>query len=719
MSGPMAWGRLMKFRFRVTLLTIVIGLILLTVAAVGVASFLNARSAAEEMAGQILEQTALRVDQQVDKILGEATAQTRLTLRMLETNQLRSRDFPKIVAYWKEALAVSPDVASLYLGVAHTGEQVGVSRLHGGRVTVWQSTRNAIGRLEQREFWVEDYPRQPYFFDAAKEAPDVRTRPWFEAAHRQRRAIWTDTYVYLGLEGLQTVFGLTYAVPVDNADGRLDAVVSADFDLDGLCRFLKRLRVGDEGFAFLVEVQADGGRRVIAHPRSEILLRPVPGGPLARELAPADAVQDARVQALLAKLPAGSKLKTRETVGRTRFILGGEGYLGSYRRLSGADRPRWIICTVLPEEEVMGYAHRTNRLTFVITVAALAFAVVLSLAMARRVARPLEHLARDAAAIGQFRLEEQPAVRSFVLEVDRLGVATEEMKAGLRSFGKYVPADLVRALLASGKEARLGGERRALTLFFSDIAGFTALAESLPEEALVAHLGEYLGALSAEILTLGGTVDKYIGDAIMAFWGAPKDNPGHAAAACTAALRCQRRLRELRPGWQTAGRPLCPTRIGLHTGEVIVGNIGSVARLNYTAIGDAVNLASRLEGLNKRYGTECILSEVTFRQAGAAIVARPLDWVSVAGRSAAVLIYELLGVADEVEPRMVDLTVCYTKALAAYRRQDWAGAMALCGHALELRPGDAPSRLLAARCDEYRLQPPGEGWDGVHRLTSK
>ena len=710
----------MKFRFRDALLTTVIGLILLTVAAVGVASFVNSRSATEEMAGQILEQTSLRVDQQVDKILGGAIGQTTLTRRMLETEQLPSRDFPKIVAYWNEALAVSPDVASLYLGLADTGEQVGVSRLNRGRVTVWQSTRNAAGRLDQREFWVEDYPRQPYLFDPAKEAPDVRTRPWFGAAQRQRRAIWTDTYVFLGLKGLQTVFGLTYAVPVYDADGRLDAVLSADFDLDGLCRFLKRLRVGDEGFAFLVEVQADGGRRVIAHPHSEILLRPVPGGgPLARELTPADVVQDDRVRALLAELPPGSEFDSREAAGRSRFTLGGEGYLAGYRRLSGEDRPRWLICTVLPEEEVLGYARQTSRLTFVITLAALAVAVLVSLVVARQVARPLEHLVRQSAAIGEFRLEEQPAVRSLVVEVDRLGAATEEMKAGLRSFGKYVPADLVRALLASGKEARLGGERRALTLFFSDIAGFTALAESLPEEALVAHLAEYLGALAEVIHALGGTVDKYIGDAIMAFWGAPNAKGDHAAAACTAALRCQRRLRDLRPGWQAAGRPLFPTRIGLHTGEVIVGNIGSAARLNYTAIGDAVNLASRLEGLNKRYGTECILSEETFRQAGAAVLARPLDWVSVAGRTAAVLVYELLGGPGEVEARVVDLAACYTKALAAYRRQDWAGAMALCGQALELCPEDGPSRILAARCAQYRLQPPGEDWDGVHRLISK
>lgn len=707
----------MKFRLRVTLLALLIGLILASVATVGVASYLSSESAAEEMAGEILEQTSLRVDQQVDKITSEATGQTALTVRLLQTNQLSSKDYPKLIAYWKEALAVSPDLASFYIGLADNGESIGVSRLKG-RFTVWSSTRNTAGRMEEREYWAEDYPRRPYLDDPAREPPDTRTRPWFKAAERQRRGIWTDTYVFLGLEGLKTVIGLTYGAPAYRADGKLDAVASADFDLDGLCRFLKELHVGNEGFAFIVEMQANGGRQVIAHPNSEVLLRPLPGGrPSDRQLTPADEVQDDRVRALLAKLPSGAD--SPGATGRTRFTVGGEGYVAAYHALSGEDHPRWLICTVLPESEILAHARQARRQTIFITLAALALTVLISIPVARQVARPLEQLAHESARIGQFRLEEQAPVRSFVVEVDRLGAATEEMKAGLRSFGKFVPADLVRTLLASGAEARLGGERRTLTLFFSDIAGFTALAESVPEEMLVAHLGEYLGALSNEILALGGTVDKYIGDAIMAFWGAPQANPDHAAAACTAAVRCQQRLRELQRGWQAAGRPLCPTRIGLHTGEVIVGNIGSAARLNYTAIGDTVNLASRLEGLNKRYGTQCILSEETVLQAGPAIVVRPLDWVSVAGRAGAVLVHELLGLRGEVEPAKLALADCCTQALKAYRGQDWSGALALFEHALELCPQDGPARLLADRCAQYRDHPPEDGWDGVHRVTSK
>src|SRR5262249_47451550 len=184
--------------------------------------------------------------------------------------------------------------------------------------------------------------------------------------------------------------------------------------------------------------------------------------------------------------------------------------------------------------------------------------------------RPLEQLARQVKAVGQLQIDARPVPHSIVLEVDRMAVATEEMKAGLRSFQKYVPADLVRTLLASGQEAQLGGERRTGTIAFTDIADFTTIAEELTPEALVAHLGEYLGALSGEVLATGGTVDKYIGDAIMAFWGAPVPNPGHALGACTAAVRQQQRLQELHRKWRAEAKPLFRARTGVCTGEVVV-----------------------------------------------------------------------------------------------------------------------------------------------------
>jgi adenylate cyclase len=306
-----------------------------------------------------------------------------------------------------------------------------------------------------------------------------------------------------------------------------------------------------------------------------------------------------------------------------------------------------------------------------------------------------------------------------VIEIDRLIRSVEEMKTSLRSFQKYVPADLVRDLLQKGIEARLGGQRAMLTISFSDIAGFTSIAETLPPEALVDQLGEYLNALSGSVHRHQGTVDKYIGDALMAFWGAPEPNPDHALDACRTALDYQRELAVLCRRWRERGQPEFHARTGVHTGDVVVGNIGSDARLNYTVIGDPVNLASRLEGLNKLYGTSILITDDTHRLVSGELLARPVDRVQVKGRAGGILIFELLGAkADQTGPlrNRVETTV---KALNLYFRRDFSQAQALYRELMESDPDDALASVMAARCADYLVNPPSADWDGIYAVRTK
>ena len=197
----------------------------------------------------------------------------------------------------------------------------------------------------------------------------------------------------------------------------------------------------------------------------------------------------------------------------------------------------------------------------------------------------------------------------------------------------------------------------------------------------------------------------------MAFWGAPHLNPQHAAHACAAAIRCQAKLHELRSSWQAAGKPAFETRIGIHTGDVIVGNIGSPQRMNFTIIGDTVNLASRLEGLNKIYRTEIIISQATYEQVKQDIVARPLDWVVVKGRAAPVLIFELLAARSEIAPEVLEFSELYSAALEHYKNRRWTESIQLLQKVLRSRPGDYPAQMLTIRCREFLANPPPDNWD--------
>jgi adenylate cyclase len=712
----------MKLTLRVTVLSILISLLLVTVAALGYSSYRNTRFAAADLSTQILEQTSLRVDQQLNDLLLTANREVALSLRLFQAGEQRPRDLTRLARYWLEVMRTHPKLTRLQLALEADGSWFYVCRLPSGKLAVGDMSRDGeTGPMQIKDYWPEDYPRQPFSIKLAQAPEDPRHRPWYETARAAGAETWSETYLFLGIEGAFDVPGVCRVAPLYDDQGKLLGVLSASFDVTSLCHFLQTLQIGQDGLAFVVEVRRDGSRQVIAHPQPDILLRDVrqEANLGTHELVPVEELADSRVADFLAQVPPGLQPAELDGAVPVRCSSGGINYLGSFHCLTTRETPDWLICTLLPEREVLGRVEQSNRETLFIAMCVVAGAVLVSLYISAEVAHPLECLAQDAAAIGRLQIDARPSSHSVVLEVDRLGQAMDEMKAGLRSFQKYVPADLVRSLLASGQVANQGGEHKTVTIFFSDIVNFTSLSEGMPPEALVAHLSEYLDTLSRVILEQRGTVDKYIGDGIMAFWGAPALYPQHALAACTAALRAQDQVLRLCAQWKAAGKPLLWTRMGINTGEVIVGNIGSAARLNYTVMGDAVNLASRLEGLNKYYTTSILISEHTFRAAAAGVVARPIDWVSVKGKTEAVLIYDLLGLKGEVPKAFEEWAALHAAALRHYQAQEWPQAIALLEQVLQFRSQDGPARELLARCQKFQDDPPGEGWDGVHSMSCK
>lgn len=289
-----------------------------------------------------------------------------------------------------------------------------------------------------------------------------------------------------------------------------------------------------------------------------------------------------------------------------------------------------------------------------------------------------------------------------------------------RAFNRYFSPNVVADILDNASQIELGGKTIEATVFFSDIKDFTSIAEKFAPKDLVHFLNEYFTLACDIILRNEAMVDKYIGDAIMAIFGAPIPRPDNARVACLTALEIQSALaaHHARPD-RDPRTPTFTTRIGLHTGKMVLGNIGSNTRLDYTAIGDTVNLASRLEGVNKMYGTRIMISETTYEQAKDAIAARQLDFLRVKGKDIPVRIYELVGTANDVPAAMKEKIGLFEEGLQLYRERAFPRATAVFRKILTLDPEDGPSATFVKRCAELEQVQLPDDWDGVYTLTSK
>ncbi|MFQ5536467.1 MAG: CHASE2 domain-containing protein [Gemmatimonadota bacterium] len=316
------------------------------------------------------------------------------------------------------------------------------------------------------------------------------------------------------------------------------------------------------------------------------------------------------------------------------------------------------------------------------------------------------------------------ALLAYVGAVGYVSVVEGKEKRFIKSaFGKYVSPEVVAEIAEHPETLQLGGQKRHLSILFSDLAGFTTLSERMDPQDLLSHLNEYLSDMTRIVMDEQGTLDKYIGDAIMAFWNAPREVPDHADRALRTAVLMQRRMEELNTHWRETDPDAEPlvVRIGINTGTVVVGNVGGKERFDYSAIGDAVNLAARLEPANKSYDTLVMASEFTLEEADArAFRTRELDLIAVKGKVEPVKVYEVMEMAGvALPPEKEEALAFYEKGLEAYRNRDWALALQYFRAACEADPTDGPSAVYRRRAEEYVAEPPPADWDFVVRRTVK
>lgn len=639
--------------------------------------------------------------------------------RMVGDGSLDLDDPEALDRHFAPLLASVPRISGVNVGDARGRSYV---LMHVPSEGLWRSRVTRVDewgpRLEYAEWrdaggpvrrWVVEKP-------GPDEAYDPRKRAWYrvalEAAARAEPGpglpggvYWTEPYTFFSTGQP----GITAMLQAEEPGGRR-RVLAFDVLLSDISDFTRDLVVSEHGYGAVLA--ADG--RMLG----------LPGLPRFDE--------EAQRAAALLRRPSESGVPTLEdaalayarqlpdTPPTFPFRSGGERFWAGLRPVTLGRNASENVVILVPSRDLVGPVLRLRVLLVGASLLGFAGALVMSLVLARRYSRPLVRLAANSERIGALDLGQLDSVHSSLREVDQLAGEQERMRVALDSFSRYVPVGVVRELMSRGEAARIGGTRCDVTALFTDIRGFTSIAEGMEPEALTAHLAEYFEELLGIVQGDGfGTVTQVNGDGVVGFWGAPRPDPAHAAHAAAAVLACQERLAKLNGRWARAGRPQLFTRFGLASGAAVVGNVGAASRLVYTAIGDTVNLASRLEGLGRFYGTSALASAATREAAGDAFEWRLVDHVRVKGRSEAVGIHELLGSAGGVAEARLARARRYEQCLRLYRERRFAEARALLEALAAEIAGDVCVTRLLGLARGFELDPPAAGWEGVSEYFEK
>jgi adenylate cyclase len=462
---------------------------------------------------------------------------------------------------------------------------------------------------------------------------DPRTRGWYRHTVTAGRLYVTEPDVFAAL-GL---IGFTIAQPFFE-NGKLLGVVAIDITLDGLSQYLAQRKISPGTLSYLLDQQgrviaASDGSRTYASDQGQLELR--------------------HISALDNDLPSQA-FRARPREASTEHLLyafhhAGREYEASLSALPDDFGRRWQLFVVTPIDDFTGAFTQHNNRLLIFGVLALVVQVVIIYLLSSVISRPLERIAAGMDDIRELEPGERPHIDSPIREIDTLSRAMDTLDHALKSFSAFVPVGLVRQLLASEQKLELGGNSRFLTVFFSDIEAFSTLSEDMPAREMLLRISAYLELVTRVIDEEKGTIDKFMGDGVMAFWGAPVLLDDHVWRACVAALRIRQGMAAINAQWTEKGQKPLRVRIGIHADAVLVGNIGSMQRMSYTVLGDGVNVASRLEGINKEYGTDICISHSVYREVGERLCVRPIDDVAVKGRRSKIPIYEVLGALSEPE----------------------------------------------------------------------
>jgi adenylate cyclase len=634
LGSPTGAGKkAVKLGFKTSIIALFVAIVLVIGLTLVYLSFerINAvtNSAASQFIGKVAESSADRIGSQLKLVrdnLEILNALPSIQSARIENNQ-------PLYALLAAMVKSNTQLFSLYIGyddgsfiemddIGGTGRDVR-ARLEAPEQAVFRLLviSRSGASIKSRRLFLSDT------LETVRELPgpldyDPRERPWYKDATRRDGSWLTGPYIFFatGTQG--------YTVQSVLKQGR-DGVIAGDLLMDATQEVLKRERLTASGVAFLF----DDDDRILAHPQmSELLGREVSGSiPRLRETDMAGVLKAIRAS----RANGISEQFFADPAGRL--------YAAAFQKIPDSGPSNLRVAVVAPVDEFFADILSERRRLFFATLGFVAAMVPIVFFIGSMLSKSLRTLAEETDRIQKFEPAVAPPVHSTIREIDDLGRSVSTMRTLVHTFSNFVPKRLVQQLVETGDAMTLGGTRREVTVLFTDVVNFTGITENRDPTQVMLYTSRYFAALSEAIMANKGTVDKFIGDAVMAIWNAPIEDDDHVANACTAVLACIEANRELNVAFEREGWPAYNTRFGLHVGDVVVGNIGSLDRMNYTVLGATVNLAARLESLNKNYQTTALASEAVKQRVESRFVFRSVGRIKPKGFAAEFQVYELVG----------------------------------------------------------------------------
>ncbi|MEI8055151.1 MAG: adenylate/guanylate cyclase domain-containing protein [bacterium] len=687
-----------KISIRLSILSIVLVLLLgMSFLIIGINYFVL-DSVLIAAANNSLSYASGEVSAQISEFLRPLSDNASTAFQMFSSNAIKPEYSDKFTKFLYSLINDDADISGAYLADVN-GNFYWLNKVDNGN---YLEQITLLGRKNNRSI--------EKLFDAqgkllsAKELPfngkDIRLRLWYQQAKQAKQQVWI-VYKFLKAGSQGEPLGITAAIPWYDSRGNLLGVFGADMLIETISKYVSDIKITKNS---IVSVVDSSGNLISVHGMNRKLLE-------SKELPKIDFLG-------IPWLKKSFTIYQQNHQSPFIYSVGDKKYISAYKKIVGIQTVHpWFVSIVTPIDDIIAPLRKSVLIAMIFICMILFLGVVLASILSSSISRPIRRLAQDANLICQLRLVEIKETFSRIVEIAEVEQSFMKMKNALGSFQRYMPVVLVKKLVAGNKIATVGGETKELTLIFTDIKNFTQISERINAQELMQYLSRYFQAITKVIIEMNGTVDKYMGDGLMAFWGAPVDDSEHALHTCQAVLQMQVALKQLNEEFRIENKPVAQTRVGISTGEVVVGNVGSDERLNYTLLGDPVNLASRLEGLNKIYGTWMIVSEFTYNKVKDRFKFRLLDKVAVKGKQQGVYIYELLGDAAP-DLKLQQYNQDFFGAFSQYESGDWQMAINLFNNLDKKYPEDTLIKIFIERCLTFSANPPAN-WDGVWVMTEK